>query len=154
MAVHNNHLVGQLPSTPYPELERLEPLIGKWHVETEIGMDGYATFEWMEGGFFLIQRFHFATEEETIKGIEYTGFDEDTQTLRSHMMDTQGHNFTYTWDIIGDNVWYWFGDRDSDRFSHGKLSKDGKTIAGRWQWREPNGQLGGYNYTMTKVDGG
>jgi hypothetical protein len=33
--------------------------------------------------------------------VEYIGFDEDTQTLRSHAMDNRGSNFAYTWEIDG-----------------------------------------------------
>ena len=56
----------------------------------------------MEGGFFLIQRFDLTYDGERHTGTEYNGFDEDTLTLRSHLMEINGGNFTYTYDIEGD----------------------------------------------------
>lgn len=149
MADNNNALIGKLPKEPYPELKKLESLVGKWHIETNIGMEGYAAFEWMEGGFFMIQRFEFKIGDGNLKGIEYIGFDEDTQTLRSHMMDITGSNFTYTWDIVDDEMWYWFGEKGSDTFSHGKFSEDGNTVTG--SWKMPHSNIDGYDYSMTRV---
>ena len=151
MADNNNALIGNLPETPNPDLKKLNRLIGKWKVSGP-DIDGEATFEWMEGGFFMIQRFEFTYGGGKIKGIEYTGFDEDTQTLRSHMMDIRGSNFTYTWDIEGDTLWYWFGDKGSQTFSRGTFSADGNTVTGRWQWPKADGKTGGYKYTMTRVE--
>ncbi len=150
MADNNNALADNLPETPDPELKKLDRLAGKWKVSGP-NIDGCVTFEWMEGGFFFIQRFELVYYGAKIKGIEYTGFDEDTRTLRSHLMDIRGANFTYTWDIEGDTLWYWFGDKGSQNFSHGTFSKDGNTITGRWQWPEGGGKIGGYEYTMTRV---
>ncbi len=44
----------------------------------------------MEGGFFLIQLFDLTYDGGRHKGTEYTGFDEDTQTLRPHLMELTG----------------------------------------------------------------
>src|SRR5665647_566197 len=105
----------------------------------------------MEGGFFLIQRFDLTYDGERHTGTEYTGFDEDTQTLRSHLMEINGGNFTYTYDIEGDTLWYWFGDKGSDNFSRGIFSKDSNTINGCWQWPESDGKTGSYEYTTNRV---
>jgi hypothetical protein len=151
MADNNNALTGNLPKIPNPALRRLDRLMGKWKVSAP-NIEGYLTFEWMEGGFFMIQHVDLTDRGNRIKGIEYTGFDEDTQTLRSHLMDINGANFTYTWDIEGDELWYWFGDKGSDNFSHGRFSEDGNTITGSWQWPKPDGTTGGYEYTITRVE--
>jgi|GEM_PF-6653032 len=45
-----------LPETPYPALKKLDRLVGKWKISGP-KVDGYTTYECMEGGFFLIQRF-------------------------------------------------------------------------------------------------
>ncbi|MHC1754141.1 MAG: hypothetical protein AB9861_01695 [Methanosarcina sp.] len=150
MADNNNAIWDRLPGMPYPELKKLDRLVGKWKVSGP-NIDGYVTYEWMEGGFFLIQNFDLIYDGERHKGIEYTGFDEDTRTLRSHLMGINGGNFTYTYNIVGDTLYYWFGDKDSDNFSKGTFSKDGNTIIGRWQWLEGDGKTGGYQYTMTRV---
>ncbi|MHB8101738.1 MAG: hypothetical protein ACYDEF_06095 [Methanosarcina sp.] len=113
MADNNNANWDRLPETPYPALKKLDRLVGKWKISGP-NVNGYITYEWMEGGFFLIQRFDLTYDGERHKGTEYTGFDEDTQTLRSHLMEINGGNFTYTYDIEGDTLWYWFGDKGSD----------------------------------------
>src|SRR6478752_6534376 len=52
----NSNTQPQQPPTPNPELKRLERLVGTWKVfGPEI--DGQVTFEWLDGGFFLVQRF-------------------------------------------------------------------------------------------------
>jgi hypothetical protein len=43
-------------------------------------IDGRATFEWMEGGFFLMQHVDFGGT----KAIEIIGYDEASETLKSH----------------------------------------------------------------------
>lgn len=67
-------------------------------------------------------------------------------------METKGGNFTYTYDLEGDTLYYWFGDKSSKNFSRGTFSKDGNIIKGRWQWPEGDGKTGGYEYTMTCVE--
>ena len=87
MAEHNNEtgLAGRLPKTPNPALKQFERLIGTWRISGP-DVKGTVRYEWMEGGFFLIQHFDLTQGAEHYKGIEYTGFDEDTQTLRSRLM--------------------------------------------------------------------
>jgi hypothetical protein len=145
MAESNNHLAGQLPAEPYPELHQLDRLVGKWEA-TGGFLEGFMTFEWMEGGFFFIQHVDAYARGRHIKGTEYIGFDEDTQTLRSHYMDVHGANFTYTWEIDGDKIRTWFGEKDSDNHFEGQFSEDGDSYAGAWQW--PGG---GYQATLTRV---
>jgi hypothetical protein len=124
--------------------------VGTWK-ESGPESGGDATYEWMEGGFYLIQRFDFSHGGREIRGVEYVGFDEDTQTLRSHLMDNGGSNFTYTWDIQGDALTIWFGDKGSDNFFKAKFSEDGNSYTGRWQWPAGEGATGGYELTSTRV---
>lgn len=145
MSDSNNHLAGRLPAEPYPALRQLDRLVGEWEV-TGSFLQGVISFEWMEGGFFLVQRVDCEGGGRTIRGVEYIGFDEDTQTLRSHYMDVNGSNFTYTWMVEGDSVRIWFGDEGSDNFFTGHFSADGRSYAGNWQW--PGG---GYTATMTRA---
>jgi hypothetical protein len=63
------------------------------------------------------------TPDQDVKGIEYIGFDEDTETLRSHYMDTRGSNFAYTWEVDGDTIRIWFGDKGSNNFFQGSSAK-------------------------------
>jgi hypothetical protein len=144
MADNNNNLVADMPSTPNPALKKLERLLGTWKISSDF-VTGTVRFEWMEGGFFMLQHVDFQRDDHKIKGIEYIGFDEDTQTLRSHLMDNNGSNFTYTWDLEGDTLRIWFGEKDSDNFYVGHFNDAGDSYAGRWQW--PGG---GYEAVATK----
>ena len=83
MSDNNNALAGQIPAEPYPALRSLDRLVGEWKA-TGSFLEGSMVFEWMEGGFFFIQHVDTHHGEHKIKGVEYIGFDEDTQTLRSH----------------------------------------------------------------------
>jgi hypothetical protein len=149
MAENNNHLVGKLPKEPNPLLKTLEPLIGKWKISGS-DVEGEASFEWMEGGFFLIQKFDL-NQGGHQKGIEYTGFDEETGTLRSHLMQTNGSRFTYTYEIDGDTFYYWFGEKGSDIYSRSTFSADGNSYTGAWHWINEDGTPGGYAFTMTRI---
>lgn len=145
MADSNNSLAGKIPAQPYSALQTLKRLIGKWEV-TGSFIEGVVQFEWMDGGYFLIQHVSLKRGDHSIKGTEYIGYDEDTQTLRSHYMDNNGSNFTYTWELIGDTIETWFGDKNSDNWFEGTFSGDGNSYTGKWQW--PGG---GYEATMTRV---
>jgi hypothetical protein len=149
MSDSNNDRAANLPATPNPALHTLDRLVGEWRDRG--GIDGHARFEWMEGGFYLIQHFELTHGPRRIKGVEYIGYDDDTQTLRSHLMDNHGSNFTYTWEIDGDTLTIWFGDRASDNFYRGTFSDDGNSHRGRWQWPTGDGEIGGYGLVSTRV---
>jgi hypothetical protein len=71
VAENNNDQVGRLPKAPHPDLRRLQPLIGQWRIEAP-DVQGEVVYEWMEGGFFFIQRFDLANFGSRHKGIEYS----------------------------------------------------------------------------------
>jgi hypothetical protein len=146
MADNNNDRVGELPLTPHPAMQQLRHLLGTWR--NEGGAPGTSTYRWGLGGHYLIQEFTTETPGgRQLSGIEYVTWDEDTQSLRSHLMADDGSNFTYTYQADDDGtVWTWFGDKGSDNFFKGKISEDGKTITGRWQW--PGG---GFDATATRL---
>jgi hypothetical protein len=145
MADNNNDALASMPLTPNPELKKLERLLGTWKIDGDF-VTGKVKFEWMEGGFFMIQHINFQRGDRTIKGVEYIGFDEDTQTLRAHLMDNNGSNFTYTWDLEGDTLRIWFGEKGSDNFYVGHFNDIGDSYSGRRQW--PGG---GYEAIATKL---
>ena len=151
MAENNNQLVGNLPKAPHPKLKTLEPLIGRWKISGP-DVEGEVTYEWMEGGFFLIQKYDLYQGGSHEKGIEYTGFDEETGTLRSRLMGTNGSRFTYTYEIDGDNFYYWFGDKGSDIYSKSTIGGDGSSYSGAWHWTNEDGTPGGYEFTVTRIE--
>lgn len=147
MADSNNHLVTDLPKKPNAQLKALgDRLIGKWEASGP-DIEGTVAFEWLEGGYFLVQHVDFVQGGTKIKGIEYVGYDVDTDTLRSHYMDNNGSNFTYTWALEGDTLKIWFGDKDSEYFYEGVFNEDGTVNTGGWTY--PDG--GGYKSTMKRI---
>jgi hypothetical protein len=149
MSEHNNEQAGKLPAEPNPALRQFDRLIGNWRISGK-DVEGTIRFEWMEGGFFVIQHYDLINFGKHYKGIEYIGFDEDTGTLRSRLMGTDGSRFMYTYEFDGDKMYYWFGEKGSDQYSVGTFSDDGNSLTGRWQWPNADGTQGGYEYTITR----
>ncbi|MEV4580387.1 hypothetical protein AB0K16_44850 [Nonomuraea jabiensis] len=152
MADNNNDRAASLPATPNPALKTLDRLVGTWQI-TGSAFTGRTTFAWMEGGFFFIQRSTAQHNGVPITAVEYIGFDEDAQTLRSHAMDNRGSNFAYTWELDGDTLTVWFGDKGSDTYLKTTFSGDGDTATGGWRWPTGDGGTGGYEATMTRIHG-
>ena len=146
MSDNNNNRVSELPLTPHPAVKQLTSLLGKW--KNEGLAPGTSEYKLGLGGHYIIQEFETITPNgRKIAGIEYITWDEDTQTLRSHLMGDDGSNFTYTYQVDDDGThWTWFGEKGSDNFFKGSLSKDGKTLTGRWQW--PGG---GFDVVSKKI---
>ncbi|UBU18027.1 DUF1579 family protein [Nonomuraea gerenzanensis] len=137
--------------TPDPTLNALEPLVGTWDMtgkDLNSGdpLGGRLVFEWMEGGFFLVQQHEMDHGHGTMKGVEYIGYEADSGTLRSRYFDSTGNAFTYVWKLQDGELSIWFGEEGSPAGFTGTFSADGATISGRWAW--PGG---GYEATMTKV---
>jgi hypothetical protein len=152
MADSNNHRAAHLPAKPNVALKQFHRIVGTW--KESGGYNGTSAYEWMEGEFFLIHHFDGMTPGgRHVKGVEYIGFDEDTGTLRSHLMDNHGSNFTYTYEMEGDVLTSWFGDKGSGNFYTGRFSQDGNTITGRWQWPEGKEKTGGFEVTSTRISG-
>lgn len=150
MAEHNNHLAGRLPARPHGLLRTLQPLVGTWKISGP-EVDGMTRWAWMEGGFFLIQRFD-VQHEGRQQGVEYIGFDEETATLRSRLMQSNGARFTCTYEIDGDTWHCWFGNKGSRTHARAVFSADGRSMRGRWHWVEPDGSPGGYEFIATRID--
>jgi hypothetical protein len=148
----NSNTQPQQPPTPNPALKRLDRLVGTWKVfGPEI--DGQVTFEWLDGGFFLVQRFDLDHNGHHTKGIEVIGYGRSwdgtsSQDCTSHLFDNDGNAFTYVWEVEEDYLTIWGGERGSPAFFKGKFSDDGNTLTGAWEW--PGG---GYESTSTRVTG-
>ena len=85
---------------PSPELNRLEPLLGKWTSQayTEAGVLGPAApvvsteeFYWLDGGYFLVQTYEtsFGTEPAQ-KGINYWFYDAEARKFRIIFFSNNG----------------------------------------------------------------
>jgi len=109
-------------------------------------MDGQVRFEWLEGGFFLVQHVDLVQGGERTRGVEYIGYDPATESLASHYFGSEERPLAYTWQIEGDTLTIWHGAAGSPASYTGTFSEDGNVNAGRWVW--PGG---GYESTMTRL---
>jgi len=139
----------QMP-TPNPDLKSLDRLIGTW--KQSGGIEGQITYEWTEGGFFLIQHFDFVHGGHKVKGMEIIGHlqpfgEEPSKDIKSRIYDTMGNTFEYTYEADDDTLTIWGGEKGSPAYYKGKWSDDGNSNAGAWVY--PGG--GGYESTMTRV---
>ncbi len=137
------------PPKPNPDLKSLDRLVGTWKVSG--GTEGIVTYEWMEGGFFLIQRVDLEQYGQKIKGIEIIGHlqpfgEAPSADIKSRYYDTMGNTLDYVYELDGDTLTIWGGEKDSPAHYTGKFSDDGNTLTGAWEW--PGG---GYESTATRV---
>jgi hypothetical protein len=140
----------QQPPEPSPDLKSLDRLVGTWEHSGEVR--GSSTFEWMEGGFFLIQRVDLEQHGQRIKGIEVIGHlrpfgEEPGEDIRSRFYDSTGNTLDYVYELEGDTLTIWGGEKGSPAYSRGNFSGDGNTCSGEWVY--PGG--GGYEWTMTRA---
>lgn len=136
----------QQPLTPNPDLKTLDRLVGTWKVSG--GAQGQTTYEWMDGGFFLIQHVELGGE----KGIEIIGHvqrygQEPSPDIKSSYFGSGGATFDYTYQIEGDTLMIWMGEKGSPAYFEGTFSPDGNVITGDWIY--PGG--GGYHSVSTRV---
>jgi hypothetical protein len=140
----------QPASTPDPDLEGLNKLVGTWNVTG--GAQGQVTYEWMEGGFFLIQYVDLEQDGQRHKGIEIIGHEQTfgappSEDIKSRYYDSNGATLDYVYEVEGDTLTIWGGERGSPANYQGRFSDDGTTCSGAWVY--PGG--GGYESTMTRV---
>ena len=137
---------------PYPGLKSLNKLVGAWKVSGP-DISGQVRFEWMEGGFFLMQHVDLVHSGRRIKGIEIIGFDrgfgatEPSQNIKSHWYDAVGNTFDYTYEVDDETLTIWGGEKGSPAYFQGRWSEDGNSNAGAWHY--PGG--GGYEATITRI---
>ena len=84
----------QVPQ-PDPALQRLQPLVGTWTMKghfigsEEENITGQATFEWLDGGFFMQQDVEIDLAGQVhVKSRELIGFDPETGAFASHVDPT------------------------------------------------------------------
>lgn len=136
---------------PNPDLKSLDRLIGTWKQSGEV--EGEITYEWAEGGFFLIQHVDLMQYGNRIKGIEVIGHEsifgaEPSTEIKSRFYSfLDGMTLDYVYEMEDDTLTIWGGQKGSPAYYKGMFSKDGNTLTGSWVY--PGG--GGYEAVSTKV---
>ena len=136
---------------PAPDLEKLgKRLVGTWEMSGEVR--GKVAYEWMEGGFFLLQRVDLEQYGQKIRGLEIIGHErpfgsEPSEEIKSRFYSNTGDTLDYVYELEGDTLTIWGGERGSPAYAKSEFSEDGNTGSGEWVY--PGG--GGYRFTMTRV---
>jgi hypothetical protein len=119
--------------TQSPQMELLQTLVGTWITEgahpmlAGVAIRGQATFEWLDGGRFLIWRSHY-DHRGIPDAIAITGVTDDQ--LLMHYFDSRGVYRVYSVSMSPGTWRFW---RDAPGFSQrftGTFSGDGNTIRG------------------------
>lgn len=155
MTQDTNELAGPRTPDPHEQLHHLDVLVGAWSLEG-CDLDGSSPFtgtttrRWMPGSHFLIQEMQ--TESQEHQSIEYIGYDHQRGEIRSMLFGEEGPGpfcsfaLEYVWDLDGDHLTIWHGDRGSPAYFTGEIDQAGGIVAGRWEW--PGG---GYLATATRL---
>jgi hypothetical protein len=138
----------QTPEPP-PDLKALDRLVGTWELSGEVS--GQVAYEWLDGGFFLIQRVDLVREGRRITGIEVIGHErpfmaEPGEELKSRVYTNTGDTLDYVYELEGDTLTIWGGAKGSPAYARGTFAADGRTCSGAWVFPGD----GGYRWTMTK----
>ena len=140
---------------PNPDLRSLDRLIGTWKVSDPSGNEsitGEVTYEWVEGGFFLMQRFDLDHTGHRNKGIELIGHfqmfgEEPSEEIKTRVFSfLDGMVLDYVYELIDDTLIIWAGEKGSPAYFKGQFSDDENTLTGAWVY--PGG---GYESSMTRV---
>ena len=124
-------------------------LVGTWTVSG--GAEGTVTYEWLNDH-FLLQRVDLVHGGSTIRGMEVIGRlrpfgGEPSADVHSRYYGGDGSTLDYVYEVEGDTLTIWGGERGSPAYYRGTFSADGDTVVGAWVY--PGG--GGYDSTMTRT---
>ena len=133
--------------TRNPGLKALNKLVGTWKVSGET--DGELSYEWMDGGFFLIARGDTTQGGQHTKHVEIIGYDHEaggapSNVMTSRLYTNRGDTLSYTHEVDDTGVTSWFGAKGSPSFYKARWIND-DTLTGAWEW--PGG---GYKLTLTR----
>jgi hypothetical protein len=135
--------IAQKASIPNPAIEPFRVLIGKWNttgthgLEPETVLHGHTSFEWLEGGAFLMMRSEI-DDHRFPQGVAILGSDDSQREYYMLTFDERGVSRKHEVSLR-DNIWKWWRnapgffqryeatimDDGNTIVSKGELSKDG-----------------------------
>jgi hypothetical protein len=153
---------GDVPAGRPGSLDRLDVLTGQWEMEatfeagyfgpgspatTERG--GRTTFEWLQGRYFLTQRF-VVDHPAAPSGISIIGAGADQETFAQHYYDSRGVARVYQMSLDG-GVWKLWREAPGfwQRYT-GVISADGSRITGAWEG-SPDGREWKHDFALTYI---
>lgn len=136
---------------PSEQVRALDRLVGRWRITG--GSRGTVTYEWMEGGHFLLQHVELEHDGGRATGLEVIGklrpFGETPSVeVHSRFYDDSGNTFDYVYELADDTLNIWAGERGSPAYFSAPFPPGAPEVTGDWVF--PGG--GGYTSTMTRLD--
>ncbi|MGH2985038.1 MAG: hypothetical protein ACRDK5_12445 [Solirubrobacterales bacterium] len=140
-------------------LADLEVFVGEWSMAASPPGgppwpgEGRVTFEWMEGGGFLVERWTVEMPEAP-NGVALIGTGDSPGSYRQHYFDSRGVHRVYEMSLEGGTWKLWRDEPDffPQRFT-GTISEEGKTIAGRWEIAEDRENFEtDFDLTYTRIE--
>ncbi|MFF5175922.1 hypothetical protein ACFY3U_25310 [Micromonospora sp. NPDC000089] len=137
---------------PSEELRRLGRLVGTWRLTGEA--EGTVRYEWLTGGFFLLQHVDLVHGGNHVVGLEVIGHDRPFgqppgEVVSSRFYGSTGDTLSYVYEFDGDVLVIWGGEKGSPAFCRTEFGADGNTMASSWVY--PGG---GYRTTAARVPEG
>jgi hypothetical protein len=141
MADTNDNPQAQGMPQPDPALKRLDRLVGTWSMKghligsEEENIIGQATFQWLEGGFFMQQDVEIDfVGSLKIKSRELIGYDPETKAFSSFVYSNLSPTpLPYKWELQGDTLTISVSYGALDATFQGKFSQDGESFSGGWR---------------------
>ncbi len=126
--------VGREAAIPNPSLESFRVLIGTWDtvgthpLVPDAKVHGRASFEWMDGGAFLVWRSEINDDPRFPSGIAVIGHDDHQADGTIVYFDERGVSRVYQTSMSG-KVWkFWRNTPEFSQRSTATISADGNTI--------------------------
>ncbi|WP_117208413.1 hypothetical protein [Allorhizocola rhizosphaerae] len=118
-------------------MKEFDRLIGTWKLTG--GAQGTVRYEWMEGGHFLLQHVDVTQDGHAAKGLEVIGherplFGEPSEEVKSRFYSTDGSTLDYIYEIDGNTLTIWGGEKGSPAYCTTVLSEDGNSLHAKWVW--------------------
>jgi hypothetical protein len=101
---------------------------------------GQITFEWLEGGYFLTQRVDLDHGGHRVRGLEVIGRErgfgaEPSEEIRSRFYSSEGETLDYVYELDGDRLMIWAGEKGSPAYYRGHFTDGGDILTGAWVGR-------------------
>ena len=150
-ATYNNATYETVTTEPSAKLRALDRLVGSWQVTG--GATGFVTYEWMAGGFFLLQHVELGSDGHVESGLEVIGhlhpfMGEPSEHVHSRYYGGGGSTLDYVYELEGDELTIWAGEVGSPAYYRGTFDESGDVLTGAWTY-----PVGGYESVATRVSG-
>lgn len=129
-------MIGRKALMPNPALQQFAPLIGNWsttgvhHLLPGKTFHGRTSFEWAEGGAFVIMRSEM-DEKEIPAGIAVFASDGLTEEYYMLYFDERGVSRKYDASMRGNVLKWWRNAPDMSQRYSVTINEDGKTLVGK-----------------------